>query len=95
VWDSLTATPAPTYLWATTKWVGDNHMTNINYPFICTLRLKMSIILTCQEIKHYQILTKKTSCLPAVNCQEIKHYQISSGNQTSFLLVKKSSIIQI
>ena len=33
VWDSLTATPALTYPWAMTKWVGENHMTNINYPF--------------------------------------------------------------
>lgn len=60
MWDSLTATPAPTYPWAMTKWVGEeNHMININYPFICTVRLKMNIALTCQEVKYYQILTKK------------------------------------
>jgi len=84
VWDSLTATPAPTYLWATTKWVGDNHMTNINYPFICTLRLKMSIILTCQEIKHYQILTKKNIMFASSEL---------SRNQTLSNFVRKSNII--
>jgi len=83
VWDSLTATPAPTHPWATTKWVGENHMANINYPFICTLRLKMNIILTCQEIKHYQILTKNIMFAGS----EL------SRNQTLSNLVKKSNII--
>ena len=92
MWDSLTATLAPTHPWATTKWVGENHMANINYPFICTLRLKMNIILTCQEIKHYQILTKKHHVcqqwiVKKSNIikfgQEIKHHSYLSRNQTS------------